>query len=134
MRKRILLAILPVVAVIFEALPYGAVLRFASEAERIDIHTYSYFDLTPYGYANFGPLLTAILTVIILILALIYVFLPKKKLKSAITVVSLIAVITSLMPLMFGVAYFTPIAVVITVLLFCEVIASILNNKNKTTG
>ncbi len=125
MKKRVILTMLPIIAIAFETLPYGAVLRFASDAERVDIQTYSYFDLVPFGYANFGPLLTAILTLILLVIAAISLFKPNLKLNRTILITSIIAVITSLMPLMYGVAYFSLVAVMISVVLSCEVAVSI---------
>ncbi len=124
MKKRVILTMLPIIAIAFETLPYGAVLRFASDAERVDIQTYSYFDLVPFGYANFGPLLTAILTVVLLIIASINLFKPNLKLNRTILITSIIAVITSLMPLMYGVAYFSLVAVMISVVLAYEVAIS----------
>lgn len=68
MKKRAYtLLILPVVAIVLEALPYGAVLNFADESQTYR-ETFSYFSLTPYGYANFGPLIAAVLTCVALLL------------------------------------------------------------------
>ena len=67
MKKRIPYLLLPLITLILEILPYGAVCNFATETRRIR-ELYSYFDLTPYGYANFAPFLTALLTCIILVL------------------------------------------------------------------
>ncbi len=64
MKKRIPYLLLPLITLILEILPYGAVCNFATETRRIR-ELYSYFDLTPYGYANFAPFLTALLTCII---------------------------------------------------------------------
>lgn len=124
MKKKMILVALLIAAIIFEALPYGAVLTFADPVASITRY-YSYFDLTPYGYANFGPFLTAVLTVILLILSLIHFFLPKKGLLTAIRSLSCIAVLTSIMPLMFGLQYFTVIALIITLLLLSKILVSI---------
>lgn len=127
MKKRVILTMLPIIAIAFETLPYGAVLKFAtSDADIVNIQTYSYFDLVPFGYANFGPFLTAILTLLILVFAALNLFKPNDKISKAITVSSVIAVITSLMPLMFGVAYFSVIGAIITLILIIEVLVSIL--------
>ena len=62
MKKRFLYLILPIITLILEALPYGAVCIFASSPTEKHRETFSYFDLTPFGYANFAPLFTAIIT------------------------------------------------------------------------
>ena len=50
-------------ALVLEATPWGAVLIFAPGPGETVRETFSYFSLTPFGYANFFPLLTAVLTV-----------------------------------------------------------------------
>ena len=76
MKKRFMYIILPVVTLILEILPYGAVCNFARPATNGSIghfrELYSYFDLLPFGYANFAPFITAILTCVILLLLAIY--------------------------------------------------------------
>ena len=62
--KKVCLAVLPALTIALELLPFGAVCIFAtSPTERVK-ETFSYFSLTPFGYANFAPLITAILTVV----------------------------------------------------------------------
>ena len=60
MKKRLPLLLLPALTLVLEALPYGAVLQFARPAAAPLRELYSYFDLTPFGYANFAPLFTAL--------------------------------------------------------------------------
>ena len=93
----IALAIL-VVILVLEILPCGAVLHFANPEGEPFRETFSYFDLTPYGYANFGPFITAILTCVLLVLSVIKLFVDKGE--KAIKIISIIALITSLMPLL----------------------------------
>ena len=63
--KKISLVVFPALTIVLEALPMGAVCTFAiSPTERVR-ETFSYFSLIPFGYANFAPLITAILTVVI---------------------------------------------------------------------
>ena len=115
--KKSLFVILPLVALILELLPYGAVLNFANPDGEPWRRTYSYFSLTPFGYANFGPLITAILTCVLLVLVVIYLFKLHKGLNIAIMNVSGFATATSLLPLMFGFSYITVIGVIVSVLL-----------------
>ena len=115
--KKSLFVILPLVALILELLPYGAVLNFANPDGEPWRNTYSYFSMMPFGYANIGPFITAILTCVLLVLVAIYLFKPRKGLNTAILNVSGFATAASLMPLMFGFDYITVIGVIITVLL-----------------
>ncbi len=115
--KKFLFTVLSVVVLILELLPNGVVLRFSNPEGEPWIRTYNYFSLTPFGYANFGPFITALLTCVLLVFAVIYLFKQGKGLNAAIMIVSGIAAATSLMPLMFGVEYITVIGVIITLLL-----------------
>lgn len=116
-KKKIPMLISPIAALILEIIPYGAVCVFAAdEGERIR-QTFSYFDLTPFGYANFGPFITAILTCALFVLAVIYVLKQSKGLNTAIMNISGVATATSLMPLLYGIDFFSVVGAVITVLL-----------------
>ena len=115
--KKSLFVILLLVALILELLPYGAVLNFANPEGEPWRRTYSYFSMMPFGYANIGPLITAILTCVLLVLVVVYLFKPRKGLNTAILNVAGFATAASLMPLMFGFDYITVIGVIITVLL-----------------
>lgn len=119
MKKTKIISLILIIAVlVLEILPYGAVCNFIGDPEaNITIrHTYSYFDLTPYGYANFGPFLTAILSCILTILIVV----PgsdKVNLNKPIAIISAIAVITSLMPLLYGLNFYSFVGALITLLL-----------------
>lgn len=114
--KRYMLIVLPLAALVLELLPNGVVLRFANPEGDPWVYTYSHFDLTPFGNANFGPFITAILTCVLLVLAFIYLFKPCKGLNIAILNISGFATAASLMPLMFGLEYFTTIGLCVSVL------------------
>lgn len=115
--KKSLFLILPLVALILELLPYGVVLNFANPDGEPWRKTYSYFSMMPFGYANIGPLVTAILTCVLLVLVVIYLFKPRKALNTAILNVAGFATAASIMPLMFGFDYITVVGVIITALL-----------------
>lgn len=115
--KKVALLILSITTLIFELLPYGVVLNFANPDGEPWRKTYSYFSMMPFGYANFGPLITAILTCVLLVLVVIYLFKPRKGLNTAILNVAGFATAASLLPLMFGFDYITVIGVIITALL-----------------
>ena len=118
MKKKQITSLALIIAVlILEILPYGAVCRFMGDPETGTVlrYTYSYFDLTPFGYANFGPFLTAVLSCILTILIVINS--NKTKLSKTIAIISTIAVATSLMPLFFGLSYYSVLGGLITLLL-----------------
>lgn len=112
--RKLLLSFLAGVALIFELLPNGVVLRFMNPE---GVRTYSYFSLVPYGYANFGPLIAAVLTCVLIILIAISWFKYSRGLNTAIMCVSGIAAISSLSPVLYGFEYVTSIAIVVTILL-----------------
>ena len=89
-----------IVILVLELLPYGAVLHFGNPEGEPLRETFSYFDLTPYGYANFGPFITAILTCVLLVISIIHLLVDNDKIKTTIKIVSLIALVASLAPLL----------------------------------
>ena len=89
-----------IVILVLELLPYGAVLHFGNPEGEPFRATFSYFDLIPYGYANFGPFITAILTCVLLVLSIINLLVETGKIKTIIKIVSLIAFVISLAPLL----------------------------------
>lgn len=115
--KKFLLIVLPLAALILELLPNGVVLRFANPEGDPWVRTYSYFDMTPFGYANFGPLIAAVLTCVLLLLVVIYFFKQRKGLNTAIMNVSSFAAVAAFAPVMFGVEYLTVIGMVVGTLL-----------------
>lgn len=114
MKKKMITLALLLSALVLEILPYGAVLNFANPDGEPWRKTYSYFSLTPYGYANFGPLITAILTCVLLVIIVLSLLL-KKDWNKPISVISAIASLTSLAPLMFGLDNFSLVGAMISV-------------------
>lgn len=117
-------------ALIFEILPYGAVCVFATPEERI-VRYFSYFSLIPYGYANFAPLICAILTCVLLVLALAALFCENEGIERGVCWLSLTAAVISLAPLLFGIEFFSVIGGVISVLLFAAAFVSFLGRCKK---
>lgn len=122
MKKRLLYLILPIITLFLEILPYGAVCNFANPEGEPWRRTFSYFDLTPFGYANFTPLLTAIITCLIFVLLVIYCI--KGNVRTAIRAKNIlcVAVVMSLGPLVFGITYFPSVAGLITLSLVAELL------------
>lgn len=108
MKKRYGLSLLFLIsAFILELLPYGAVLQFAVAPEEGGgtlRRTFSYFDLTPFGYANFPPFLTASLTVLLLALCLVLIIGKGEHtgLRRALFIGNAVALVLSLLPLLFS--------------------------------
>lgn len=128
MRKKMHLAnlIIAAVIIILESLPYGAVLSFGEPASDGSIkflrRTYSYFDLTPFGYGNFCPLLTAVLSCVLLIIIVIALFTHKPILYEGAFAVSIFALLTSLIPLLSSIAGYAVCGLAISLLLAAEVV------------
>ena len=93
-----------IAALVLEVLPIGAVLVFAPGPGKTIRETFSYFDLTPFGYANFSPLPTGILTVVSVLLGIISSirYNTVRKTKSAAFKCSILAAVLSLLPLLYG--------------------------------
>ena len=116
--------IAPVITLILELLPYGAVCNFAQPAADGTIGhiraLYSYFDMLPFGYANFAPFMTAILSCVILLLLLVHCFADKPQALSAAKKLLYVAVVLSLCPLLLGIRYFSVVGALITASLLAE--------------
>lgn len=116
--KKISLILIPIIAIVLETLPSGVVMMFAASPSERVAETFSYFSLLPLGYANFVPLFVAIITCIILLLALIS--LKKTNYVKYVFLLSLTGIIFSIMPIMAGIDYLTYPGVGISLLLTIE--------------
>lgn len=128
-RKYICLIVI-IAVVILELLPYGAVLNFGRPPEEGGVwrETFSYFSLTPFGYANFAPLITAVLSVVILLHIIVALICKTKNLWKGIRTECAIASVVSLMPVAYGFESYSGIGFAITILL---VILFFLSNQSK---
>lgn len=118
MKKEKIIALIHLsVVLILEIIPYGAVCNFAAENGEALKQTYSYFSLIPYGYANFGPFVTAILTVVLIVLGIINLFTESKKLINISAFVCGLALFMSILPLTLGFSFWSAVGVCITVIL-----------------
>ena len=114
MKKRLPLLLLPVLALILEALPYGAVLQFGRPAAAPLRELYSYFHLTPFGYANFAPLFTALGTCVLLVLLALYAATGKRGLAAAAQIAAGVCALVSLGPLLLGIRNYSVTGALIT--------------------
>ena len=120
MKKRSLYLLLPIATLILEILPYGAVCVFAPSPTETVRETFSYFDPLPFGYANFAPLLTAIVTCAILALLVVYLFTGGRRAMTVTKVLVDVAGSLSLCPLLLGVRYYSVVGAIITLSLAAE--------------
>lgn len=103
-KKKIAMTVLSILTLILEILPYGAVCVFSDGVTEYR-ETYSYFDLRPFGYANFSPLITAVLSCVILVLCIILCFRKSKKLNKALATLSGLAAVISFVPFLMGLGF-----------------------------
>lgn len=100
-----------VMALVFEMFPDALMLPFASGPNHWVTKTFSYFSLTPFGYAEFSPVLTGVLTIIIIALSAINLIQARKaalKLQNADFICAIIAFVFSILHLLkYGAAYMT---------------------------
>lgn len=120
-KKNLLFLILPIITLILEALPWGVVLKFANPEGEPWRHTYSYFDLTPFGYAVFPPLIVAVLTCVVVLLTIIYVWKQSKGLFNAIAATSAATLGFSLVQFLYGFHLVTAITVLVPILLWLHI-------------
>ena len=129
MKKRIILIIMTLAALTLECLPWGVVLNFASSPDASVTETFSYFSLTPFGYAVFGPLAAAVLTCVLLILTIIYAAVQNKGLKTTAAVISLLSALLSVSPILYGLNFLTAINVAVTLILLAQGILLLIKEK-----
>ena len=129
MRKRIIMFCATLVTLVLEILPYGAVCLFANPAGESWRKTYSYFDLTPFGYAHFSPLITGILTCVLFVL-LIVSLVTKRKLQTSILWASAMATAISIFPISLGIEYISIVGILISALLFITALLAFLSKRN----
>lgn len=96
-----IIVVLPIIAIILEILPSGVV-TFADVAGR---GSFSHFNIKPYGYPNYVSFATAILTCLLLAMAVFTTIRNEMWIKKCALTISLVTAIISLYPLIFGVQY-----------------------------
>lgn len=122
MKNRWYTVILPIVTLVLEALPYGAVLRFANPEGEPWRETFSYFSLTPFGYANFAPFITAIATCIVFLLLVLYCATGKLRwVKTAQNFLWGCAAV-SFGPLLYGLPFYSAVGFLISLSLIAELL------------
>lgn len=107
-------------AIVLELQPNGVIMRWWTPpgVETIPDY-YSYFDMLPFGYANFSPFITALLTVAATIFTVIIMFLGKRfyKPQNVLFVCIIVTVAVSVCPFVFSFRNTTKISFLITLAL-----------------
>ena len=130
MRKKLIMLCTTLIALVLEILPYGAVCNFALDEGKSLRQTFSYFDLIPFGYANFAPFIVALLTCALMIMIVVSLV-KKKSLRTQILAVSAIATVLSLAPLLYGVRFFSTVGAFISVALALTTIVAFIKGKSE---
>ena len=92
MKKKLIMLCTAIIALVLELLPYGAVCNFANPEGEPWRYTYSYFDLTPFGYANFAPFIVALLTCVLTVMIVVSLV-SKKPMRTPVLTVSAVATV-----------------------------------------
>ncbi len=120
-KQKLLLPLPALMAVILEASPHSALLRYQGQqnGEFVYIDNYlSYFDVATFGAGSFGPFPTAVLTVLLFIAAVVLLFKGGRRGYRAGAYLAGAAAVFSLLPL--TVMAYTLVGLVITMLLALE--------------
>ena len=120
-------------AIVFELFPNGVILWWGNPDGVPTKTLHSYFDPTPYGVAQFSPLITAGLTVIAAILTIIALIIGNKhsKFRNTLFIFLTVTAVISMCPVLYGFRYVTSIGVCITAfLILSAVFRAAANTKN----
>ena len=128
MKKKLITLCTALIALVLEILPYGAVCNFANPEGEPWRRTYSYFDLTPFGDANFAPLIVALLTCAMTVMIVVSLVI-KKPLRTPILTLSAIATVLSLAPLLYGISFFSIVGAFISIALLLSTVVAFIKGK-----
>ena len=129
MKKKLVMLCTTLIALVLEILPYGAVCNFALDEGESLRQTFSYFDLTPFGYANFAPFIVALLTCALTVMIVVSLV-SKNPMRTPIFAVSAIATVLSLAPLLYGISFFSIVGAFISVALALTTVVAFLKEKD----
>ena len=128
MKKKLIMLCTTLIALVLEILPYGAVCNFALDEGKSLRQTFSYFDLTPFGYANFAPFVVALLTCALTVMIVVSIV-SKKPMRTPILTVSAIATVLSLAPLLYGISFFSIVGAFISIALLLSTVVAFIKGK-----
>ena len=103
MKKRFCPVGLSLAALLLEGLPWGVRMQFmAPPGQAPFVEMTSYFDLTPFGYANFSPLVTALLTCVLALLTALYAVQENARWLRPAKYIAPVAAVASVCPVLVG--------------------------------
>ncbi|MBR2371074.1 MAG: hypothetical protein IKA82_03530 [Clostridia bacterium] len=106
--------VLCLVTLALELLPFGAVLNFIGDEGQVWVRRYSYFNLTPYGYAHMSPFFTALLTCILTALAIAELVTDNATVQKVIRWLAPVTLAMSLCPLLLGLRFYSIVGALIS--------------------
>ena len=130
MKRKLIMLCTTIIALVLELLPYGAVCNFANPEGEPWRRTYSYFDLTPFGYANFSPFIVSLLTCALTVMIVVSLV-SKKEMRTPILAVSAISTVLSLAPLLYGISFFSIVGAFVSVALALTTMVALPQGKDK---
>ena len=131
MMKKVSMLMVSIIAIVSEILPYGAVCVFMEDGGAKIRQTYSYFDLTPYGYANFSPFVTAVLSCVACILCILFLKINNNIMQKAITIIAGSSTVISVTPVFYGVEYMTVVGVCVTLSMLILFVLSMIRERKE---
>ena len=124
--RRFALPLLPAAALVLEALPFGVRMVFAPGPETRAVTFHAFFSFLPFGYGVFGPVIAALLTVLLLVAALLT---REQDRVTGVTVLSAAALLAAISPLFYVPDSFTLCGGFICALLALELILSLVPER-----
>ena len=118
--KALLCLPLPILTLVLEFLPSGAICNVAEEPGEVLLETFSYFDTTYFGMTNFAPLFTAIATCVALVFLGVYCGTRWYWFANAAKHFVFGGIVFAVMPLLFAVHTFPTVGAWIAVSLIAE--------------
>ena len=131
--RALTLFILPVITLILQILPFGAVCNFAGPYGDSVRQTYSCFSLIPYGYGNLFPMAAGILNIATIVILAVYAVKSNRTLLTYSEIIAWCCFALSFCPLYYGMSYMSVVGVFIgTAFAFEAVYIHLVLSKNNT--
>lgn len=127
MKRKSAMTLISFLVIVLEIIPTGVVCLFSDDNGVTIKKTFSYFDLTPYAYGDFAPLITALLSCLTLILCIVYCLQGRRSINSAISIFSLFAAFISVTPIIYDT--YTIVGVIISAGLMTTFTLSVLEKR-----
>ncbi len=123
-------------ALILECIPYGIRMRWmAPPPEEYRITWHAYFSMMPFGYGDIFPLCTSVLTVLLILSILLYLWIDEGMgLVKGLSLLAASASVISLGMQVFLLGYISPIGIAIAALLVFITVLNFRKDKEQNNG